>query len=292
MKKWIFCASNKTKYIAKPLWCTALALLLAHCASPFVGLANTVSGAVLNQNDPETVAAGAPAYLILIDGLIEDEPDDESLLVAGAKLYSTYAAVFIDDAERARRLTAKARHYASLALCERNDSFCSENTQSFDDFANNLVSLSEDDVPAAYAHAVAWGAWIQANREDFRAVAELPKLEALLTRLVALDEAYDDGGAHLMLGIIATRLPAALGGRPEEGRAHFTRAIELSQGRNLMIKVRFAEKYARLVFDRKLHDQLLNEVLAASSEQPGLTLVNVLAKREATVLLKDADDYF
>ena len=54
----------------------------------------------------------------------------------------------------------------------------------------------------------------------------------------------------------------------------------------------YAEKYARLVFDRELHDSLLNEVLAADPDVHGLTLQNTYAQQQAEALLADADDYF
>ena len=73
---------------------------------------------------------------------------------------------------------------------------------------------------------------------------------------------------------------------------HFERAIALSEGRDASAKVLFARQYARLVFDRPLHDRLLNEVLAQDPHAPGLTLSNVLAREQAEALLAAADDYF
>ena len=113
-----------------------------------------------------------------------------------------------------------------------------------------------------------------------------------MERVVELDETYEYGSAHLYLGVMTTLLPPTLGGKPEEGRAHFERAIVLSQGRDLMAKVEYARRYARLVFDRALHDRLLNEVLQAPVTAPGLTLRNTLAQRAARDLLKSADKYF
>ena len=57
-----------------------------------------------------------PAYLLLIDSLIEGDPQNENLLLAGSKLYGAYAAAFVKEPERAKRLTLKARDYA-IALC-------------------------------------------------------------------------------------------------------------------------------------------------------------------------------
>jgi len=147
-------------------------------------------------------------------------------------------------------------------------------------------------VPVLFSYATGWLAWANVNRDNWSAAADLPKIQAALERALALDEEYRRGAAHVYLGILKTLRPPSLGGRPEEARAHFERAIELSNGRNLAAKVDYAAAYARLVYDRDLHDRLLNDVLAAPVEAPGLTLLNTLAKERAQSLLGSADDYF
>jgi hypothetical protein len=59
-----------------------------------------------------------------------------------------------------------------------------------------------------------------------------------------------------------------------------------------MVRVLYAQFYARLVFDQALHDKLLNEVLAADPVAPRLTLINTLAKGKAKALLESGKDYF
>ena len=123
-------------------------------------------------------------------------------------------------------------------------------------------------------------------------MADPPKVQALMERVVVLDGGYEDGGAHLYLGVLYSLRPASLGGRPDLAREHFERAIELSDGNNLMAKVLFASQYARLVFDRPLHDRLLSEVLDAEIAAAGYTLTNTLAQEEASELLAESDEYF
>lgn len=94
------------------------------------------------------------------------------------------------------------------------------------------------------------------------------------------------------MGLLNTLLPKALGGKPELAKKSFDRAIELSKGRNLMIKVHYAERYARLVFDQELHDGLLNDVINGEVHAPRMTLVNTLAKIKAKQLLKSGKEYF
>ena len=111
-------------------------------------------------------------------------------------------------------------------------------------------------------------------------------------KLVAAVPGHQRGAPYTFLGVLNSLRPAALGGDPAQGRAYFERAIELSAGRDLMAKVLFAEHYARLNFDRALHDSLLTEVLEAEPEADGYTLGNLLAQQRAQELLANAGDYF
>ena len=113
-----------------------------------------------------------------------------------------------------------------------------------------------------------------------------------MQQVLKLDNDYENGAAHLYMGVLSTLLPPALGGKPDIGKRHFEQAIHLSQGHNLMAKVMYAEKYARLVFDKELHNRLLQEVLQTDPAVPGLTLMNTLAQKQAKALLATADDYF
>ena len=255
-------------------------------------MASNITQAMLNQNDLETVKAGAPAYLLMIDGLIEGSPEDTSLLLAGSKLYSSYATTFVTDEARSKRLAEKSLSYAKRAMCLNNSALCKAVDGRLDDLESVLPNTDLNDQNILYGYAVAWAGWIQANISDWNAIAAIPKLVALLNRSIELNETFDNGGAHLYLGVLTTLLPPNAGGKPELGRKHFEQAQTLSDGNNLMVNVLFAKHYARLVFDRKLHDQLLKQVLAADINKPGLTLINTLAKIRAEELLAESSDYF
>jgi hypothetical protein len=261
-------------------------------SSTTADLADSLTRAVLDQNDPETVRQGAPAYLLLIDGLIAGDPENVDLLLAGASLYSSYAGAFVDDPDRAARLSRKGRDYGWSALCRSNKKTCGTWSAPFEDFERVINGMGEEDVPALYGAGAAWGSWIRANTDDWSAIADKARVDAMMQRVVTLDETYEDGAAFLYLGILSTLLPESAGGRPEQGRADFERVIELSNGRNLTAKVLLARAYARLVFDRELHDRLCREVIEADPVAPGLTLTNTLAQEEARDLLGSSEYYF
>jgi hypothetical protein len=279
----------------------ACALLVAACvlagcaalARPAVGrFADNLTSAILNQSDPETVRDGAPAYLLLVDSLLQGRPDEPALLQASALLYTAYGVLFAEDPERAGRLTARARADGERALCLTEPAACGASAMTYDELGAALARLDTRDVPALWAYSVASLGYIRAHRDDWAALATLPNMEAALLRVRELDPGYEAANVELYLGILATLRPEALGGRPEEGRAPFERAIELSEGHDLAARVELARSYARLVYDRELHDRVLNEVLDADPVAPGRTLLNVLAQREARELLASADEYF
>ena len=176
-------------------------------SSATVGLADSLTNAVLDQNDPETVRQGAPAYLLLIDGLIADNPNNVDLLLAGASLYSSYAGAFVDDPERAARLSLKGRDYGWAALCRGNKKACGIWTAPYEDFERVINGMGSKDVPILYGSGAAWASWIRANTDDWSAIADKARVDAIMQRVVALDETYEDGSAFLYLGILATLLP-------------------------------------------------------------------------------------
>jgi hypothetical protein len=273
-----------------------LVLALAGCAAlarPVTSrFTADLSSAILDQNDLVTVRDGAPAYLLAVDALIEGDPDDSDLLLTGARLYGAYASAFVDDEVRRQRMWDRSLGYGRRAFCIDCPSTCEAAGRPFDEFVASLVSADAGHVPSLYGFGAAWAGWVQAHANEWGAVAELPKIEALMQHVVELDESYEHGGAHLHLGVLLTQRPASLGGQPEQAREHFERAVALSRGRNLIAKVLYARQYARLVFDRALYERLLDEVVEADPEAPGLTLSNTLAQEQARRLLAEADEYF
>ena len=273
-----------------------MALLMQGCAS-LVGsvtqnFASDLGAAILNSDDPHMVRDGAPAYLILIDSLLAGNAQNAGLLEQSAELHSAYAGAFVAEPERAKKLHLKAKTQILQAACLSLADGCGLDQRPYADFADWVAEQQPAQVPLLYNLASIWAGWIQANSDDFMAIAELGRVKALMQRVVELDGAYANGNAHLYMGVFETLVPPGMGGRPDIGRQHFEQALDISGGRNLMVKVMYADQYARLLFERKLHDQLLQEVMAAEAKAPGLTLMNTVAKERAQRLLDTADDYF
>jgi len=222
------------------------ASLFAGCASivnkASQHLADNLTAGILDQDDVATAQEGIPAWLLLIDGLIQGNPQDVGLLTAGARLYSAYSGGFLTDPPRAQHMSTHGFEYARRATCIDLPALCKQIYAPFEAFQIEVAKTRSSDVALLY--------------------------------------------------VLATLRPASLGGKPEEGKADFEKALALSGGQNQMVRVLYARHYARLVFDKDLHDKLLNEAIAADPHAPGLTLINVLAQAQARQLLESGKDYF
>lgn len=251
-----------------------------------------LSATILSFDDPETIKKAVPAYLILISSMIRSDPDNPDLLEAGAQLYGAYASGFSDSAASKTALANRAFSYASQAICIRNENLCDAESTSYLEFQKRLALVEAEHAESLFIFISSWAGSIEANSSDWNAVADLAKVKAGLQRVISLDETVSNGNAHLYLAVMESLLPPALGGKPELAKKHFERAIALSNGENLMAKVLYAEKYARMLFDRELHDNLLQQVIDAETGSTDQTLINLLAKQKAEELLQDGDDYF
>ncbi len=274
----------------------ALATILSGCASlvssATSGFTDSLSASILDHDDPELAKAALPAFMVTIDSLIRNNPDDPDLLASGATLYASYGAIFVDDEARASRLTSRARRYASTAICETYTPSCNWSDLNYDDFVATLHGIKPKQSEVLYTYGFASLAYLRAHSSDWNSLAELPQIEALFNHYLDISGDEVNSGVYTYMGILLTLRPPALGGEPDKAREYFEKAIALTDGRDLSAKVEYARGYARLLYERELHDRLLNEVMATDSEYDGYTLSNVMAKEQAKALLADADDYF
>ncbi len=253
-----------------------------------------VASAAARQPDPLIVKEGTPAYLMLLDGLLEAYPQNPELLVAACQAYTSYASSFLEDegGERASRLYRRARQYGFRALSQKSD-FSKAAAGSLDELNAALAQFTKKDVPALFWTANAWAGWISGSIGSVEAMADLPALEATVKRTLELDGFYYSGGPHLLMGVLLAAKPAAIGGDLPGAQRHFERAFSMGAGRMLSAKVLYAQYYARGTKDRGLFQGTLKEVLAAPvDDPPEMTFGNVMAQEKAKRLLEKTEEYF
>jgi len=263
-------------------------MLSTSCTSLITSFA--IKPAVSNlqkQSDIDLVCEGAASYLLMIDSLIESDPMDKELLKIGAQSYSgTVAALDSCGAprERLQTISVKSSAYGKRLLStmlpiEGND------PELFDE---RLQKTSAADTDYLFWGSFGWLNWIEQEKGSPAAMADLVTVEKIMERLLEFDDTIEQGGVHLFFGVLYGSKPAMIGGDPERSRYHFEKALEISDRSFLMAQTLYAATYARMVFDRDLHDRLLEEVLAFDLDKaPDNRLSNQIARRRAQALLEE-----
>ena len=262
--------------------------LLSSCTSLITSVA--IKPAVSNlqkQSDIELVCEGASSYLLMIDSMIESDPDNKELLKIGAQSYAgSVAALQACDTpkERLKTLSDKSARYGKTLL----STLLPIDGGDQEKIEAALGKRSSADADYLFWGSYGWLAWIEQQQGSPAALADLITVEKIMTRLLELDETVEQGGPHLFFGVLYGSKPKMIGGDPEQSRYHFERALEISNRSFLMVQVLFATTYSRMVFDQNLHDSLLEEVLVFDLDlAPDNRLSNQIAKRRAHELLEE-----
>ncbi len=258
------------------------------------------------DDDPELIKAALPFSLKLMESLLSESPKHQGLLFATASGFTQYSFAFVQqDAEeieaenlaqarelqgRARRLYLRARDYGLRGLEARHPGFArqlKENPKAA------VEPLRKADVPLLYWSAVSWAAAIAMSKDSPDAVGDLPQVEAMIDRSLALDETWDHGALHGFLITFEMGRATGTGDRAARARKHFDRAVELSDGKLCGPFVSYAEAVCIPAEDRGQFEKLLQQALAINPDNhPPTRLVNLIMQRRARWLLSRVDKLF
>lgn len=249
--------------------------------------------AVNRTTDLDMLRDAMPVFLVQMDGFITSVPEDP-LLLKGAESYYGYTFAFVEDTDRQRAsmLYAKARDYALRTMTGYRN-FAEKLNGPPGEFRDMLYGFGEGNIGHLFWTGSCWLAWISVNTDDPQALMDLPKAQALLERVVQIDETYYHGSALILLGSLYASRPKMAGGDPEKAKDYFDRAFDITGGRNLIAHLMYARYYSYQIQDRDLFVKTLQHVLATPATiDPDMAFINEVARRKAGVLLDHVDEYF
>jgi len=247
------------------------------------------------SEEPDTVLAqdAAAANLKLLEAAIKTDPNNRKLLLLACRGFAGYALSFVaeDESERARDLLKRARDYGFRGL--KNSRYRDLPEAELESLKLKVRRLEKKDVAELFWPTFAWGYWINLSRDKPSALVQLPRVEALMGRLLELDESFFYGGPHLFFAALYSSRGKTLGGQPEKAKEHFEKAIKLADGKFLLAYYFYARHYAVVTQNRDLCEELLNKVVDSPSNLlPRQRLMNKVARKRAEEFLIDMDDYF
>jgi hypothetical protein len=277
-----------------------LLFLITNCSVQKIAL-HSMSGildntmiALYEESDLILAEQAIASDLKLLEGLIISEPKNEKFLLLACQGFDAYALGFVEEInpDRAEVFYLRGRKYG-LDILKRNRDFDESINGSLDQFEIALTKFNKKDVPSLFWTANNWASWINLNFTDPQALADLPKVQSMMQRVIELDESYFYGGAHLFFATIYAVRPPLLGGNIEKSKQHFDRCFEFCQGKFLLPYVYYARYYATRILDEALFTSTLNKVIATPENiLPEERLPNAIAKYKAKCLLEQKDDFF
>ncbi|MDH3600202.1 MAG: TRAP transporter TatT component family protein [Candidatus Tectomicrobia bacterium] len=265
--------------------------------------------AYARETDLELATPALAANVKFIEALLETEPQNAILLLYAAQGLGTYAYAVVEGqmmtarqqatpdaamhARRAGQFYRRGLDYGLRLLSHYHADWQHALSVDLPVLNAHLQQLPTEAAPALFWTAFCWGGMLNLSRDALDTIVALPRFEAMLTRLLQLDEHYFYGAPHLLLAVhYASRTPA-LGGKPEQARQHFARAETLSQTRLLLAPLLEAQYYAVQIQDRDLFKARLQHILDAPETLfPEQALLNAVAKQRAAFLLQRIDDLF
>lgn len=259
-----------------------------------------------SDDDPELIKAAVPFSLKLMESVLAKTPNHRELLLSTCSGFTEYAYAFVEQEAdetavrdftaaqgtyaRARKLYLRARDYGLRGLETRYPNFRQRLTS---DPRQSLARTKRDDVPLLYWTAAAWGKAISLSKDNPDVIADLPAVEALIDRALALDETFDSGAIHSFLISYEMVRPRGDGEARDRSRRHFDRAVELSHGESAGPYVAFAEAVSVSAQDISTFKSLLNKSLQIDPDKhPEGRLVNLIMQRRARWLLSRVDELF
>lgn len=292
---------KSTRSYLIPLAAAAL-LALAGCASTLKDIAVRSTTSILQDSvaalsaEPDTVHAreASASLLVMLEGLIRSDKGSRALRQLAAQAYGSYAFGFLEEKEpaRARRFYLRGRNHGLNALLQRSR-LARAMKSGIPELKKELANLDKSDLPLLFWTTYNWSGWINLSRDNPDALADLPRVEAMMTRALEIDPGYYFGGPDLFFGVYFGGRSKLLGGDPKKAKLHFDRSIAQNGGRFLMAKILYARYFAVQIQDKRLFLRLLKEVMAAPrATLPEQALANTLAKERAKALLQNVDDYF
>lgn len=255
---------------------------------------------------PALIRDATPFSLKLMETVLAENPRHSKLLLATSRGFTQYAYGFVkqeadetEDADidravalraDARKLLIRARDYGLKSLELDHKGFGGRLRASP---SKAVAALGKSDVPKMYWTGAAWGGAISLAKDDPELIGDLPIVEKLMERALALDETYSEGAIHGFFIAYEMSRSSDQAAAAKKARAHFDRAVALSKGLDASYYVSLAESVAIPMGDRKEFESLLNKAAAVDADaKPELTLSNTVFQQRARWLLSRKDRLF
>jgi hypothetical protein len=252
--------------------------------------------AINTLHDYEVARATARAGLGTLEGLYKLAPNNEDGLLMLTRGWAGATFAFTEDdyelAQEAKDDQMAAYHLArTVSGFERARFFgiqlLNRKAVGFDAAQRNADTMrawmKHNFVQKSEAEDLLWISYafiglVGAAKDNPAVVGDLYVGVAIAERALELDETFEHGMGHIILGAYHARTAQS---ELDEAKQHFDAAMKINGGKFLATQLNYASRYYCAKSDRPNYQKMLNDVLAAGDPIPESRLQNLIAKRRA-----------
>jgi hypothetical protein len=259
------------------------------------------------DDDLELIRDALPANIKLLEALLESSPNNAKLLSLLSQMYASYTFAFLEGdldrpkpvdqkllKERINRFYQRGMRYGERALVQESKR-CAEGLKVLTEMDACLQDLDREAVPSLYWYGFNLAAYMNRNLNSMSALAQGPKMEKAMQRVLELDPGYNFGTGHLFLMLYSGSRSPMMGGNAEKADQHAA-AIQKIAGPDFLLAEVYRARYVLVQRqEREAFEKVLKAVLASNpdtSKSPQMGLYNSLAKARAKLYLSSVDELF
>jgi hypothetical protein len=258
------------------------------------------SSALDTIGDYELARSAAEGGLVQFEGMHVLVPNNSDALFMLTKGWVGYGFGFLEDQmeaaedagdddladyqrKRARMAYDRAVFYGLQLLAQRADGFdaAKKNELTLSKWLSDNFTSTED-AEDLFWTGYGWMARVNVMKGDDTEgpafIAELYVGVTMVERAIALDPTIEHYSGLLALAAYHARTGMA---EMDQAKQLFDTALAKTEGKNLMVQLNYATKYACMKGDGALYMDMINKVLQAPDPDPHQRLTNAIAKRRA-----------
>lgn len=285
------------------------------------------SAQVNRQADWTLFKEGAPANLMMLEGMSHADPENLRLLSMLVKAYGGYAYGVLETEyfekyyseapiarvrERAVQAYSKAlnygRSYLALKGIDPGELDSKDALKKLPELFGE--KLGDDDMPAVFFTAQALGGLINLQKHNVALLSKIGAVKAMADWVCARDPSFELGSCDLFKAMYESSRPAMLGGDLEKGKRLFLEFIK-KRPENLLARTSYLQYYVAPMMDdveyARQREALAREFdlweraqnageggagLEKYRKAPEYNLYNAIAKRRFEALDKNRDKIF
>jgi len=265
------------------------------------------------DSDLDLVEKSIPANIKLLETMLVNSPSNDRLATLIARLCGSYGFGFVetrlekalyqataknpDGSEiqslkgQVNRIFEKGMRYALDAL-EQREPGARAAFSKVTSIEPYLARLDNADVAPLFWYGFNLGAWVNRNLDSIRAVSRAHVARKVMERILDLDPAHHNGGAHLYLLAYFGSRPPMMGGNQAKAREHYIEVKRIAGDDYLLAELFYARFCLQQQQERDAFEATLQRIVDHSPADNNIALYNAIAARRAGIYLEAVDSFF